>query len=165
MALIAPCPPGSRGVRVCRRITRQYARTFAFASHALPRETRADAFAVYGFCRWADNGVDDARDEIEAAALEHAREVLDLAYSRAVPAGLLAFRRTVRERSIPKDLFRDLLDGMAMDLTITRYGDFAALDGYCYKVAGVVGLMMTHVFGHRDARCLPAPSNSAGRCN
>jgi phytoene synthase len=44
---------------------------------------------------------------------------------------------------------------MEMDLDVTRYADFAELDRYCYRVAGVVGLMMTHVFGYRSDRCLP----------
>ena len=44
---------------------------------------------------------------------------------------------------------------MAMDLTIHRYEDFSALDVYCYRVAGTVGLMMAHVFGFRHDRCLP----------
>lgn len=147
----------ARGARVCRGITRHHARTFYFASACLPRPTRAHAYAVYGFCRWADNGVDDARDRSEAAEkLELAREALDLAYSDGVgPPGLLAFRRTVRERSIPKHLFESLLDGMEMDLDVTRYETFADLDRYCYRVAGVVGLMMTHVFGYRSERCLP----------
>ena len=52
------------------------------------------------------------------------------------PPGLAAFRRTVHERAIPKALFDALLDGMEMDLTVTRYPDFAALDLYCYRVAG-----------------------------
>ena len=101
--------------------------------------------------------MDSARDREEASArLDQARDALDLAYSSGIaPAGLMTFRKTVRERSIPRGLFEDLLDGMAMDLDISRYPDFAALDLYCYRVAGVVGLMMTHVFGHRHDRCLP----------
>jgi phytoene synthase len=71
------------------------------------------------------------------------------------PPGLLAFRRTVRERSIPRNLFEALLDGMEMDLDVTRYATFHDLDRYCYRVAGVVGLMMTHVFGYRSERCWP----------
>ena len=155
-------PPQSvaeaRGARVCRGITRHYARTFYFASACLPRATRAHAYAVYGFCRWADNGVDDARDRAEAAArLDEARAALDQAYgaSAAIAPGLQAFRRTARARGIPRDLFDDLLDGMAMDLDVARYPDFAALDRYCYHVAGVVGLMMTHVLGFTSDRCLP----------
>lgn len=147
----------ARGARVCRRITRHHARTFYFASHCLPRRVRAHAYAVYGFCRWADDGVDCATDLADAQRrLDQARAVLDQAYGHGPgEPGLLAFRRTVRERSIPKRLFDDLLDGMAMDLTIDRYPDYPALDQYCYRVAGVVGLMMTHVFGYRHDRCLP----------
>ena len=147
----------ARGARVCRSITREYARTFYFASACLPRATRTHAYAIYGFCRWADNGVDDAKDRLEAAEkLALAREALDLAYSsRNAPPGLLAFRRTVRDRGIPRELFEALLDGMEMDLDITRYASFAELDRYCYRVAGVVGLMMTHVFGYRSECCLP----------
>ncbi|WZO97380.1 phytoene/squalene synthase family protein [Isosphaeraceae bacterium EP7] len=146
-----------RGTRVCRRVTRSYAKTFYFASTCLPRKTRAHAYAVYGFCRWADNGVDDAASPAEAVArLDFARASLDDAYGRGpVAPGLSAFRRTVRERSIPRPLFDDLLDGMEMDLTVRQYEDFAALDLYCYRVAGVVGLMMTHLFGYRDDRCFP----------
>jgi 15-cis-phytoene synthase len=146
-----------RGARLCRRITRRYAKTFYFASACLPRPTRAHAYAVYGFCRWADNAVDDARSPAEAAArLDHARRALDLSYSDAqVPPGLEEFRSTVERCSIPRSLFDELLEGMAMDLEQVRYPDFAALDLYCHRVAGVVGLMMTHVFGYRDPRCLP----------
>ena len=148
----------ARGARVCRRITRHYAKTFYFASACLPRSTRGHAYAVYGFCRWADNGVDDAHDRAEAAErLDEARAALDQAYGSCpnIAPGLLAFRRTVRLRGIPRRLFDDLLDGMAMDLDITRYPDFAALDRYCYHVAGVVGLMMTHVLGFTSDRCIP----------
>ncbi|CAN5876956.1 phytoene/squalene synthase family protein [soil metagenome] len=150
-------PHSARGARTCRRITRHHAKTFYFASQCLPRSTRKHAYAVYGFCRWADNAVDDAADVDDAARrLEDARRALLLAYSNA-PAtpGILAFRETVFQRSIPKHLFDDLLNGMAMDLHIIQYEDFEALDRYCYRVAGVVGLMMTHVLGYRDAKCFP----------
>ncbi|MDB5349906.1 MAG: Phytoene synthase [Planctomycetota bacterium] len=145
------------GVRICRRITRHHAKTFYFASQCLPHQVRAHAYAVYGFCRWADDGVDCASDAAEAERrLQFAREALDTAYGHGAAApGLLAFRKTVRERGIPRNLFDALLDGMKMDLSVTRYEDFAALDLYCYRVAGVVGLMMTHVFGFRHDRCLP----------
>jgi phytoene synthase len=112
---------------------------------------------VYAFCRWTDNTVDEAHDVADAMRrLAQARDALVLAYSdRPAPPGLAAFRHTVRTRGIPRKLFEELLEGMAMDLTIARYADFPALDLYCYRVAGVVGLMMTHVFGYRHERCFP----------
>lgn len=155
--MIAAAPGLARGDRVCRRVTRHHARTFYFASACLPRATRTHAYAVYGFCRWADDGVDQARDRAEAAVqLDRARDSLDRAYGTGpVPPGLAAFRRTALGRGIPRPLFDDLLDGMAMDLDIDRYADWPALDRYCYRVAGVVGLMMTYIFGYRSERCFP----------
>ncbi len=145
------------GLRICRRITQQHAKTFYLASHGLPRATRAHAYAVYAFCRWADDGVDRASDHYEAqTSLDLARQALDHAYGGcSVSPGLAAFRSTVRRCGVPRSLFDDLLDGMAMDLSIARYPDFSALKAYCYRVAGAVGLMMTHVFGFRHDRCLP----------
>ena len=151
--------PGSAaaGARVCRAITREHARTFYFASHGLPRRVRRHAYNVYGFCRWADDGVDHAPDRAEAARrIERARRALRAAYDDGpAPDGLLALRRTIRERLIPIEPFEALLDGMAMDLDIHRYDNFHALEIYCYRVAGVVGLLMAHVFGFRHPRCLP----------
>ncbi|QDV38014.1 phytoene/squalene synthase family protein [Tautonia plasticadhaerens] len=157
MAVSAADADLALGERVCRRITRHHARTFYFASHCLPRETRRHAYAIYGFCRWADNAVDEAEGVEEASRrLDQARATLDRAYGDGPASpGVLAFRRTVKEREIPRELFDALLDGMAMDLTIDRYPDFQALDLYCYRVAGVVGLMMTRVFGYRDPSCFP----------
>lgn len=101
--------------------------------------------------------MDEAVDTDAAARrLAVVRAALDLAYSEApAPPGLAAFRDTVRARKLPRRHFDDLLLGMEMDLAVDRYGDFAALDLYCYRVAGVVGLMMAHVFGFRHERCLP----------
>ena len=43
---------------------------------------------------------------------------------------------------------------MEMDLTQTRYLDWPGLERYCYRVAGVVGLLAAGIFGYRDARTL-----------
>ncbi len=159
--VILPTTPYSgmsaRGVRICRSITRTYAKTFYFASFCLPRWSRIHAYNVYAFCRWTDNQIDDASSTDEAIRrLTVARRVLNAVYSNtSLPAGLDAFRATVAERRIPRDLFEDLLEGMRMDLIVSRYPNFADLERYCYCVAGVVGLMMTHIFGYTDESCFP----------
>ena len=43
--------------------------------------------------------------------------------------------------------FRDMIDGMRMDLVKSRYRTYDELYGYCYKVAGTVALMTTPVMG------------------
>jgi phytoene synthase len=48
---------------------------------------------------------------------------------------------------------------MEMDLTQRRYADFPALKQYCYRVAGVVGLLAAQIFGYDDPRTLVYAEN------
>src|SRR5438132_1592999 len=48
---------------------------------------------------------------------------------------------------------------MEMDLRQTRYLDWAGLERYCYRVAGVVGLLAAGIFGYRDPRTLEYAKN------
>jgi phytoene synthase len=49
----------------------------------------------------------------------------------------------------PMDIqpFRDMIEGMRMDLVKARYDTFDELYEYCYRVAGTVGLMTMPVMG------------------
>lgn len=60
---------------------------------------------------------------------------------------LYAFAVTVRRYGIPQQHFRELAAGCRMDLTVSRYSTWADLERYCYRVAGVVGLIMCPIFG------------------
>jgi phytoene synthase len=46
-----------------------------------------------------------------------------------------------------------------MDLAQSRYLDWPALERYCYRVAGVVGLLAAGIFGYRDPRTLDYAKN------
>ena len=43
----------------CRAITRYYAKTFYMATRFLPNDKQRGIFAIYGYCRYLDNLVDD----------------------------------------------------------------------------------------------------------
>lgn len=137
-----------------RRYTRKHARSFYFASHVLPKKKRLAAYAVYAFCRLADNTVDRGDHPDVATQLQDLRRQLDHVYaeSPAMKPGFNAFRETVIRNDIPKQYFLDLLRGLEMDLTVTRFNTFGDLDEYCYCVASVVGLIMSRVFGVEDRR-------------
>src|SRR5690606_24146896 len=64
------------------------------------------------------------------------------------------FAAIMRERGIPRRYPAELLAGLAMDAAGHRYEDAADLRLYCFRVAGVVGLMMSHVMGLADERAL-----------
>ncbi len=136
----------------CRQMTRHHAKTFYFASHALPAQKRADAYAVYAFCRYVDDKIDLAPDEqSRAASLADLSNLLDASYRETLEAPeqplpwLHAFRETTRRRAIPKAYFEDLLKGVEMDVGRVRIKTWEELDKYCYHVASVVGLIMVHV--------------------
>ncbi|MGC4031743.1 MAG: phytoene/squalene synthase family protein [Tepidisphaeraceae bacterium] len=141
-----------------RDICRRHAKSFYFASHFLPREKRLHAYAVYAFCRLLDDAVDEASDNAtRVARLVKFDELLDSLYAGDLPdepieqdKALRAFAATVNACEIPKRLFQELAEGCRMDLTNNIYADWPALETYCYHVAGVVGVIMCHVFGLAD---------------
>ena len=149
---LAPASPTA----LARAAIAHHSKSFALASRLLPPRMRDQTAVVYAFCRRADDAVDLGGDP--AAAVARLRRELADVY-RGVPADrvLGAFAAVVRERRIPSRYPEELLAGMAMDAEGTRYADGAALGLYCHRVAGVVGLMMCHVFGVRDdAALVPA---------
>ena len=137
----------------CRAQTRRHARSFYFASVALPREKKRAAFAVYAFCRYADDLVDRAESPGQAqAAIAQAGADFDrFLAGGAVDAPFApAFAWAVRRFSIGKEHFMELLAGVAGDTGAVRIDDWPQLHRYCYQVASVVGLMMAHIFELRD---------------
>ncbi len=141
--------------RYCHGQTRRHARSFYFASVALPKEKKRAAYAVYAFCRYADDLVDrGAGDAGVAAALARVGAEFDAmrAGERTEPAFALAFAWAVRRFGIEREPFLELLRGVAMDLGPVALADWPALRDYCYHVASTVGLMMARIFELRDPR-------------
>jgi len=133
-------------------VTAQHSKSFYFATRFFPRELAQSAHAVYWFCRHTDDLVDECptvaigRRDLEAWANQVQAAL------RGEPAThpvLMPFLDAVRRHSIPHRYPLELIEGMRMDLENTRYQTFDQLRVFCYRVASVVGLMMTHVIGYR----------------
>jgi phytoene synthase len=138
----------------CTEITRAEARNFYFGFLLLPRERRRGIHALYAFSRLCDDSVDGAEGpEQKAAAVRARREDVARAYGGGVPADdpvLLALADAIRRFGIPRAPMDALVDGVEMDLTVDRYPDWPALEQYCDRVAGAVGVLSLYVFGFRD---------------
>ena len=136
---------------LCERIVRTHARTFALASRLLPPHKRRGAFALYAFCRVADDIVDVANpDDPAAAALALAEFDETLALAVAGKPRDALFRElmwTAREFAVPTGLLHDLVAAVARDLVPVHYRTWAQLSEYCEGVASTVGVMCAHVFG------------------
>jgi 15-cis-phytoene synthase len=137
----------------CHDATRRHARSFYFSSFALPAEKKRAAYAVYAYCRYADDLVDDA---VAIDGLDNVLAKLGQDFDRILAGErddlpfAPAFGWAVQRFAIEKKYFLDLLRGVAMDLGEVRIADWPALRDYCYHVASVVGLMMSRIFELRD---------------
>jgi phytoene synthase len=137
---------------VCREATRAHATSFFFASRLLPAPKKCAAYAVYAFCRWVDDRFDEMQDNRVAPEAEALHAALDeIIAGRSTLPFAPAFAAACREYGIALELCRDLIEGCARDRLPLRLEDLAALEVYCYHVASVVGLMMSRIFGLRDA--------------
>jgi phytoene synthase len=140
--------------RHCREVARREARNFYYGFILLPEGKRAAIYAAYAFSRRADDAVDgDDPPERRRAAVAGLRSQLDAAVAGAPPPGdpvLVALSDAIHTFRIPREHFDALLDGVEMDLSVTRYPDEAALRVYCDRVAGAVGLVSLHIFGFDD---------------
>ena len=140
-----------------RKITAHYSKSFYFSTQMLPKERRWATFALYGFCRHCDNLIDTPRQRTEAEILREIQrltEELQIAYNTGESQDpiIRAFILVAKMYGIPIAYPFDLLNGVAMDVQQTRYKTFDELSLFCYRVAAVVGLMMTHVLGYKDER-------------
>ena len=67
---------------------------------------------------------------------------------------MMAWQDTLKSYAIPIELPLDLMDGVAMDIEFKPFETFEELYVYCYKVAAVVGLMTSEIFGYSDKKAL-----------
>lgn len=145
----------------CSEAIRKGSLSFSFASVLLSLEHRHAVHALYSWCRWCDNTIDDLPKEADIAekiaAVTTLRTETELALRNSYSGSHYVFRslQAMNTRyKIPPVYFHDLIDGMEMDIRKHRYADLKELELYCYRVAGVVGLMFSHIVGVRDENAL-----------
>jgi 15-cis-phytoene synthase len=131
----------------CRRLARRHGRSYYVATWLLPPEKRHHVHALYGFCRHADDIVDDlgpAPAPLRRSALEDlgARFFAGLAAGRSDDPVLAAVVDTVRTFAIEPECFERFLAAMAMDLTVSRYDEFGDLLRYMDGSAAAIGEML-----------------------
>ena len=140
----------------CQQKVAESGTSFYYAFLFLPPEKRQAIHALYAFCREVDDVVDECEDPAVAVAKLSwwRQEVAILEHGTPTHPVMIALKE-VRERfNLPLEYFNEIIDGMAMDLEYSRYPDFKSLSLYCYRVAGVVGLLSAEIFGVSDRKTL-----------
>ncbi|MCD6044019.1 MAG: hpnD, partial [Burkholderiales bacterium] len=140
----------------CRQKAAASGSSFYYSFLFLPPERRRAITALYAFCREVDDVVDETSEtHIAATKLAWWRsEVGNLFSGNPQHPVSKALSPHLERFSITSERLGEIIAGMEMDLTQTRYLDWPGLERYCYLVAGVVGLLAAGIFGYRDARTL-----------
>ena len=130
--------------------------SFYYSFMFLPPERRQAITALYAFCREVDDVVDECHDvQVAQAKLDWWRNEVRQVYGGQPqhPVGQ-ALQDIVQRFPLPMEQLLEIIDGMQMDLSQTRYLDWKALNLYCYRVASVVGLLSAEIFGYTNRQTL-----------
>ncbi len=135
------------------QITRRSGSNLALSFVSLNKAKRNAMNVFYAFCRV----VDDVSDNDNLPLWEKRKqldfwrnEVESLASGKCQsPLGKELIAITEQYR-IPAQLYREIILGVEMDLTKSRYTHFDELSQYCYRVASAVGLVSIEIFGYKS---------------
>ena len=136
------------------KITRQSKSNLALAFVSLGRERRQDITIFYAFCRV----IDDIADDFDLIAEEKKRRLAQWrGWLRSAtpdePSLARDLRSLIDKYSLSPGMLEEIIAGVEMDLSISRYATFDELRVYCYRVASAVGLVSIEIFGYRNPAC------------
>lgn len=143
--------PYEKEFRLCEATIKNHSKSFYRAFSQLPKEKAWSVFAIYAFCREADDSIDVYGDperlrnlEIELTAFL-AGSIPDRYFWRAlVPV--------FKEYPMNQQAFYDMLSGQRMDLDFQQPQTQKELEEYAYYVAGSVGLMLLPILTNQPVQ-------------
>jgi phytoene synthase len=140
--------------------------SFYWAMRMLEPRRRLAMYAVYAFCRDADDIVDEpGTEEDKARRLDLWEEDIRTLYRGGQPSQPLAaaLRPAILSYTLPIADFLAVIDGCRMDLGAGQVRPtLLALDLYCDRVASAVGRLSVRIFGDFVPDCLVL-ANHQGR--
>jgi phytoene synthase len=140
----------------CRHVTAQSGSSFYHTFRFLPPERRRAITALYAFCRLIDDTVDLCADRTDARAslASWRREVSDMFAGKPTHLVTKALQPHLARYQMQERHMQALIDGVEMDLGQHHFAHYAALQDYCWHVAGVVGMLSASIFGVTNPRTL-----------
>ena len=151
---------------LCKEFNKRHGTTYYWSTKVLPRDKQRHVHALYGFCRYADDIVDDLGPvpvETRERALKDFgdRFFADLAAGQSSDPVLRAVVDTVLTCKIDPECFRRFLRSMTMDLTVEQYETWADLLVYMDGSAAVIGEMMLPILEPTNAAAI-GPARDLG---
>ncbi|MDO4551033.1 MAG: squalene synthase HpnC [Planctomycetia bacterium] len=143
----------------CRSLAKKHYENFSVATFLLPPEMRNHFYAVYAFCRWADDLADETPESDSLLTwweelLSNFYDTLEKQDETVTHPVFMALKFTVREFQIPKNLFSDLLIAFRQDQRVHEYFTREQLLDYCRYSANPVGRIILHLARITDEESL-----------
>ena len=141
----------------CRRLTKSHYENFSVTTWLLPKRLAPHFYAIYAWCRTADDLADERPDpQGNLARLDDWQRQLETCFQvsacdaranndRAEHPILTALRCTIREFAIPPDPFMRLLSAFRQDQRVVRYATADDVLGYCRNSANPVGELVLYL--------------------
>jgi phytoene synthase len=146
--------------KICEQTIKQHSKSFYAAFSQLPKKKAQSIYAIYTFCRVADDIVDEEKD---AQKLQQLFQELELFEAGSVPNHPMWLALEAVFSEFPMDIrpFYDMLIGQRMDLNFQQPKTQQELLDYAYYVAGSVGLMLLPVLSPTPTKII-TPAKKLG---
>ena len=148
----ATAPSLEEARQYCERLAKSHYENFSVATWFLPKRLRQHFYNVYAYCRISDDLGDEVGDPQQSLELlEQWETELNACYAGSPKHPVfVALAETVKQCSIPKHEFSDLLIAFRQDQTVTRFDTFNDVLAYCRYSANPVGHLVLYLCGYRD---------------
>jgi len=136
----------------CQDKTAKSGSSFYYSFLFLPKPKRLAITALYAFCREVDDIADAEMDnKIKLVKLEWWRSEIESLFNGSAHHPVTqALSTSIKKYNLEKKYFLEIINGMEMDLETVRFDNFEKLNLYCYRVAGVVGILSASIFGYKN---------------
>jgi len=137
----------------CKKLTEKSGPHFSVGFRFLPPAKRRAIYAVYAFCRYADDIVDEHQDQALEPLLQAWEAELERCYQQKPEHPItVALADAAQHYPIPKSGFLGLIAGCRMDLEVSRYPSFQDLMVYADLVATTIRDLSLPIFGYTDSK-------------
>ena len=143
-------------IQYCYAKVKESKSNFTWAFYFISKNRRDALVSLYAFCREIDDIVDHTIDlEVATTKINWWKSEINRLFhstpQHPVTKSLLNF---IHDYELNEAYFIEMLDGMEMDLKFNRYESFKQLQLYCYRVAGVVGILSVKILGFKNQATL-----------
>ncbi|VEU81239.1 phytoene/squalene synthase family protein [Haploplasma axanthum] len=132
----------------CEMVIKKSSKTFYKAFSMLKDESRRNAvYAIYAYCRYADDIIDEANNF--EGLIELYKELANFVTHNVANNYIFRALSDVRKKLYPSNFdfkpYFDMIEGQKMDFDFKEYKTLDELINYCTKVASSVGEMLVYV--------------------